>query len=113
VAFAEMHEQINRDMRRSTVASAIGVLTVPTMALRSPVPPGLVAIALASCGRSTLWEGYRGSCRLLTSRRRELWLNLRFVGAWIRTMERAGPGVLFSGLASAIGYCRPAAPGSC
>ena len=50
----------------------------------------------------------------LTSRcREELGLNLRFVEAWIRTMERAGPGVPFSGLASAIGHCCPAAPGSC
>ncbi len=127
VAFAEMHEQINRDMLRSTVASAIGVLTVPTIALRSPIPPifGLVAI-----GSGILWAiGLLGGvlrvvpsflamqtttcillgigmdyCVFLASRYREERREHGVREAWIRTMERAGPGVLFSGLTSAIGF---------
>ncbi|MEO2241105.1 MAG: hydrophobe/amphiphile efflux-3 (HAE3) family transporter [Euryarchaeota archaeon] len=127
VAFAEMHEQVNRDMRRSTVASAIGVLTVPTVALRSPIPPvfGLVAI-----GSGILWAiGLLGGvlrvvpsflamqtttcillgigmdyCVFLASRYREERREHDVRTAWIRTMERAGPGVLFSGLTSAIGF---------
>ncbi|WP_457620718.1 hydrophobe/amphiphile efflux-3 (HAE3) family transporter [Methanopyrus sp.] len=127
VAFAEMDEQMRKDMRRSTVASAIGVLAIPTIALRSPVPPifGLVAI-----GSGILWAiGLLGGvlrivpsfltmqtttcillgigmdyCVFLASRYREERKKHDVKEAWARTMERAGPGVLFSGLTSAIGF---------
>ncbi|AAM02269.1 hydrophobe/amphiphile efflux-3 (HAE3) family transporter [Methanopyrus kandleri] len=127
VAFAEMHEQVNEDMRRSTIASAIGVLAIPTIAFRNPIPPvfGLVAI-----GSGILWAiGLLGGvlrivpsflamqtticillgigmdyCVFLASRYREERKEHGVKEAWTHTMERAGPGVLFSGLTSAIGF---------
>ncbi|WP_456435234.1 hydrophobe/amphiphile efflux-3 (HAE3) family transporter [Methanopyrus sp.] len=127
VAFAEMYAQVNEDMRRSTIASAIGVLAIPTIALRSPIPPvfGLVAI-----GSGILWAiGLLGGilrivpsflamqttmcillgigmdyCVFMASRYREERKKHGVEEAWTRTMERAGPGVLFSGLTSAIGF---------
>ncbi len=131
IAYSEMHRTMMKDMRISTAVSAAGVLTVPTVAFKNPVPAifGLMAI-----GAGVTWAlGLIGGifkvipsfitmqtmtcvllgigmdyCVFLASRyveeRRRRRKERDIVESWVATMERAGPGVLFSGLTSAAGF---------
>ncbi len=129
IAYSEMHRTMMKDMRRSTAVSAAGVLTVPTVAFKNPVP---AVFGLTAIGAGITWAlGLLGGvfkvvpsfitmqtmtcvllgigmdyCVFLASRyveerrRREKGI----VDSWVVTMERTGPGVLFSGMTSAAGF---------